>query len=145
MIQVYRIVQWCCHCHPHLIFIIFTNSFDSISVHNMMMMLPLMIKTCVTRFMLIHINTLCNRASLSCEFAEFLDSIHFMKQPKSTTELSNHMSKKTPCTNISDKCLCRLFCRVGGSRKAVGDSSILCWIWHGKRLPSQMGLYCGKS
>ena len=60
----------------------------------MMMMLLLLIKTCVTWFMLIHIDTLCERASLSCEFAEFLDSVHFMKQPKLTPEFSNHMSKK---------------------------------------------------
>jgi hypothetical protein len=60
----------------------------------MTMMMMMMIKICVTRFMLIHIDTLCDRASLSCEFVEFLDSVHFMKQPKSTTELSNHMSKK---------------------------------------------------
>ena len=44
--------------------------------------------------MLIHIDTMCDRASLRCEFAEFLDSAHFRKQPKSTTELSNHTSKK---------------------------------------------------
>jgi len=56
----------------------FTNSFDSISGQNMMMLLLLLIKTSVTWFMLIHIDTLCERASLSCEFAEFLDSVHFM-------------------------------------------------------------------
>lgn len=60
----------------------------------MMILLSLLIKTCITRFMLIHIDTLCDRISLSCEFAEILDSVHFMKQPKSTTELSNHISKK---------------------------------------------------
>ena len=91
---VHRLIQWCCHCGPRLIFIIFTNSFDSISVQNMMLLLLLLIKTHVTWFMLIHTGTLCDRASLNYEFTEFLDSVHFMKQPKSTTELSYHMSKK---------------------------------------------------
>jgi len=44
--------------------------------------------------MLIHIDTMCDKASLCCEFAEFLDSVHFRKQSKSTAELSNRKSKK---------------------------------------------------
>jgi len=39
--------------------------------------------------MIIHIDTLCETASLSCEFAEFLDSVHFMKQ----TQIHNRIVK----------------------------------------------------
>jgi hypothetical protein len=146
MFLVYCIMQWCCHFHPCcLILIVFTNSFDSISVQNMMTLLLLLIKTSVTWFILIHIDTLCERASLSCEFAEFLDVSTLCSNPNPQQNCQIIWVRKTHCTNIARKCHCRLLCRVGGSQKAVGDPSILCWTWHGKRLPAQITLYCGKS
>jgi hypothetical protein len=69
--------------------------FDSTSLQKLTLLL--LITICAAWVMDIQIGTLCHRTRLGCMFAQFLDSAHFMEQPRSMTEVCK---KIIPCTSF---------------------------------------------